>query len=78
MDISIFLPDELFLDADALANRLGVSRDELYAIAIAEFVARNGASDVTARLDRLYSVQPSTLAADLRRAQRRVFTRERW
>ncbi len=49
MKITLSIPDHVTAAADALAGRLGVSRDELYATALAEFLARNGVSEVTAR-----------------------------
>ncbi|HWK88554.1 MAG TPA: hypothetical protein VNP72_01115 [Longimicrobium sp.] len=55
MKTVISLPDELFSAADDLAGRLGVSRSELYATAIAEFLAKHTGSEVTARLDQLYA-----------------------
>ena len=55
MKTAISLPDELFADAEAEAKRLGVSRSELYARAIAEFVKRRRSDDITERLNRVYS-----------------------
>jgi hypothetical protein len=38
MKASISIPDPLFKDADRVANRLGLSRSQLYAQAVAEFI----------------------------------------
>jgi metal-responsive CopG/Arc/MetJ family transcriptional regulator len=78
MKTAISLPDELFSAADSLADRLGVSRSELYATALAEFVAKHSEDEITARLDHLYSSEPSTLDAPLRRAQRRSLGTGDW
>ncbi|HEX8693199.1 MAG TPA: hypothetical protein VF746_12305 [Longimicrobium sp.] len=78
MKTAISLPDDLFAAADALAGRLGVSRSELYATAVAEFLAKHTASEVTARLDRLYAAEPSQLDPGIRRAQRGSLGRETW
>lgn len=78
MKTTIDLPDDLFAAADALAGRLGMSRSELCAAAVAEFVARHSAGEVTTRLDRLYAAEPIVLAPDIRSAQRRSLDRERW
>jgi metal-responsive CopG/Arc/MetJ family transcriptional regulator len=78
MKTAISLPDELFSAADALAGRLGVSRSELYATAVAEFLARHDSSDITARLNEVYATEDSALDPDLQRAQSRLFTSERW
>jgi hypothetical protein len=48
MRTTIDLPDELFFAAEALASRLGVSRSQLYATAMAEFLAKHSATEVTA------------------------------
>ena len=57
MKTAVSIPDELFTKADALAAELGVSRSELYAKALAEFVSSKGADEVTARLNRVYGDQ---------------------
>ena len=78
MKTAISLPDELFTAADSLADRLGVSRSELYATAVAEFLAKHTESEITARLDRLYAEDPSALDGELRRAQRRSLGSDSW
>jgi metal-responsive CopG/Arc/MetJ family transcriptional regulator len=75
---AISLPDDLFSAADALADRLGVSRSELYATAVAEFLARHNQDDITARLDRVYADESGTLDPALRRAQVRSLGPDRW
>lgn len=52
MKTAISLPDEVFEEAEALAGRLGKSRSQLYAEAIAEYVARHDVETVTERMDR--------------------------
>jgi len=78
MKTSISLPDPVFTAADALAGRLGVSRSELYATALAEFVARHTDTEVTARLNEVYAAEDSSLDPVLRRAQRESVGRESW
>lgn len=76
MKTAISLPDDLFASADALASRLGVSRSELYATAVAEFLAKHTTSHVTAQLDRLYGGESgASLERPLRRAQARSLRR---
>ena len=41
MKTAISLPDDLFDSADELAQQLGVSRSELYARAVAEYLAKH-------------------------------------
>jgi metal-responsive CopG/Arc/MetJ family transcriptional regulator len=75
---TISLPDHLFSAADSLAARLGVSRSELYATALAEFVAKHTECANTGRLDRLYGMESSELDPAFRRAQRRSLADENW
>jgi len=78
MKTAISLPDELFSAADALASQLGVSRSELYATAVAEYLAKHSASDVTARLNALYATESSALDPAFQRAQSRSVGPEEW
>jgi len=78
MRTTVSLPDHLSTAAEALARRLGLSRNELCATAVAEFVAKHTASEVTARLDRIYAIESSSLDPELQRAQRLAVGQERW
>ncbi len=78
MKTAISLPDDLFESADALAKRLGVSRSELYATAVAEFLAKHQQAKVTERLDQVYGHQPSRLDRPLGRAQARSLRATEW
>ena len=55
MKTAISLPDKLFQEADEFASRAGLSRSELYATAVAEYLARRNDAMVTARLDAVYA-----------------------
>jgi metal-responsive CopG/Arc/MetJ family transcriptional regulator len=78
MKTAISLPDDLFESADELAKRLGVSRSELYATAVAEFLAKHHHAKVTERLDQVYGQQSSRLERPLRRAQTRSLRATEW
>ncbi len=78
MKTAISLPDQLFQSADALAKRLGVSRSELYATAVAEFLAKHQDAKVTERLDQVYAQQASRIERPLRRAQGRSLRASEW
>ena len=54
MKTAISIPDPLFNAAESLARRMGVSRSELYQIAVREYVARQRYSIVTETLDEVY------------------------
>ena len=66
---AISVPDELFREADAFAKRHGASRSKLYSDAMAEYLAKRRREDITARLNEVYSHEPSRLDPALRRAQ---------
>jgi metal-responsive CopG/Arc/MetJ family transcriptional regulator len=78
MKTAISLPDDLFESADELAERLGVSRSQLYATAVAEYVAKHRDQDVTARLNEVYSGEEAGLEPELRRAQARSVGPSEW
>jgi len=78
MKTAISIPDDLFASADQLADQLGVSRSELYATAVADFVAKHQATDITARLDQVYATQPTRLEPAVRRTQARAARRAEW
>lgn len=54
MKTTISIPDEDFEAAEQIAEELGLSRSELYANAVREFIARRKRQDITERLDQLY------------------------
>lgn len=78
MKTAISLPDGLFKTADDLASRMGVSRSQLYATALAEYVAKHQTRRVTERLDSVYAVEPSGVDADVKKGQRRAVQRTDW
>ena len=78
MKTAISLPDGIFADADALAERLGVSRSELYARAVEEYVAKHRHEDVTDRLNQVYDTEQAALDPALRQAQARSVGPEAW
>jgi len=53
MKTAISLPDQLFEEAETLARRLGKSRSQLYAEALAAYVGCHDEGEVTQRLDRV-------------------------
>ena len=55
MKTAISVPDEIFEDAEKLAARLGKSRSQLYAEAMAEYLTRHDPETITERLDEVLS-----------------------
>lgn len=78
MKTAISIPDDVFESADALAERMGVSRSWLYSTAVAEYVAKHEDAVVTARLNAVYVDQQSELAPAVRETQRRTIRRTEW
>lgn len=78
MKVGLSIPDDLFASADDLADALGVSRSELYATAVAEFLAKHRAGDVTERLNAVYARQPGAVDKRVRRAQARTVRGSEW
>jgi predicted transcriptional regulator len=78
MKTAISLPDDLFRLAEIAARRLRVSRSQLYATAISEFLNRQQASAVTERLNEVYSRLPAKVDSTLHRAQLRSLEKDSW
>jgi hypothetical protein len=78
MKTAISLPDEIFESADALAKRLGLSRSELYATAVAEYLAKHRDEDITSRLNDVFADHPGGVDPALRSAQARSLGSGEW
>ncbi len=75
---AVSVPDDLFRQAEATARRLRVSRSELYAKAIAEFLNRQDDKAITERLNDLYSREEARVHSGLHRAQLRSLEKDAW
>ncbi len=78
MKTAVSIPDVLFDAADEVADRLGMSRSQLYAKALAEYVSKHRDDDVTAALNRVYAQQPSELDPVLAAMQFTSLPSEDW
>ncbi len=78
MKTAISIPDDLFATADQLAARFGVSRSELYVMALREYVAEHHYDRVTERLNAIYDEEPSGLDPALMELQARSLAPEEW
>ncbi len=78
MKILVSIPDSVFEAAETVAQRLSISRSQLYTRAIQEFLALHGAQNVTERLDRVYAENPSELDPGLVEMQRRSLADDPW
>ena len=78
MKVAISIPDPVFRSAELLARQLKKSRSQLYAEAVAQFVAARNAKSVTRKLDEVYAAQDSGLDSALQRAQLASLDDEAW
>ncbi len=78
MKTAISIPDDVFDAADEMARRLGMSRSQLYATAVREYLDAHRSHGVTARLDRLYEHQDSRLDLRVAEAQTASLEEEGW
>jgi metal-responsive CopG/Arc/MetJ family transcriptional regulator len=79
MKIAISVPDDIFNEAEILAQRLNTSRSELYSRALTEFVGHHAPERVTERMNQVVADvgvdKPDVFRAE---AARRVFSRTEW
>ena len=78
MKFAISVPDRVFHAGERLARAKGISRSELYATALAEYLGVHDAAAITARLDALYAKESSALDPALARTQQQILTDEAW
>ena len=78
METAVSIPGELYQQAEALAQRLGISRNELYAQAISHLLDTYRRDDVTQRLNSVYERHDSTLPPELARMQNTALDQENW
>ncbi len=77
MKTAISLPDETFHAANAAAQRLGISRSELFRRALEAWLATSEREAITRALDEVY-VEPAPLDEALLRAQVAALPDEDW
>ena len=78
MKTAISIPDPVFRSAEQLAKRLKVSRSQLYATAVADYIGRSHHNDVTKKLDEVHGAGSEGLDPVLAHIQSRSVRRERW
>ena len=61
MKTAISIPDDLFKAAEAAARRFGVSRSQLFARAVADYLERNGHEAITEKLNEVYADRSAEL-----------------
>jgi len=78
MKTAVSIPDRIFRSADSLAKRLGMSRSQLYATALAEFLSRRQNQQVKERLDAIYGEEESALDPGIIDLQKKSMPPEEW
>ena len=78
MKTAISIPDPVFEAAENLAHRLGISRSQLYAKAVAEYTELHKNHNVTEILNEIYSAEPSSLDQEMNTMQSKSIPKEEW
>lgn len=78
MKTAISIPDNVFDSAELLAKKLKLSRSQLYAKAIEEFVAEHAHMSVREKLDAVYATESSAMDPALASAQTASVGHEDW
>jgi predicted transcriptional regulator len=75
---AISIPNDVFARAEELAERLDMSRSQLYTQAVREFLERWSEKSIREALDAVYATEPSDLDDGLSRAQSDILEDEGW
>ena len=78
MKVAISLPDPLFSAAEQMAEELHVSRSQLYAQALSEYLDKRHEAAITQCLNTVYRAGQEGLDPALNRAQLSVLGDEAW
>ncbi len=78
MKTAISVPDNIFLAADQYAKSHGVSRSQLYAKAVAQFLEQHMSDHITKQLNEVYSSEPAKLNKKLSIMQFSSIEKEEW
>lgn len=78
MKTAISLPDSVFDEAEALAQRLGLSRSELYTKALQAYLKKYNRKQILDKLNQVYSQASSELDPTMATMQFMSLPREDW
>jgi metal-responsive CopG/Arc/MetJ family transcriptional regulator len=78
MKTAISIPDDVFVSADLLAKRLDMSRSELYARAVQQYVAECRHAGVKEKLDQVYASENAYVDPAVLNAQATSIPIEEW
>jgi metal-responsive CopG/Arc/MetJ family transcriptional regulator len=78
MKTAISLPDLVFKEAESLAQRLGLSRSELYTKALKSYLRRHNRDRILSKLNELYAEEPVLIDPVLTQMQFMTLSKEDW
>jgi metal-responsive CopG/Arc/MetJ family transcriptional regulator len=78
MKTAVSIPDAVFQKAERLARREGRSRSDVFAAALAEYVARHAPDEVTEAMDRVCADIGDQTDGFVAAAGRRVLEHTEW
>ena len=78
MKTAVSIPNELFESAEGFARRLGMSRSELYAGALRDYLREHEGEGITERLDEVYGEEEGRLDPVVARLQGRSLSEDGW
>lgn len=78
MKTAISLPDDLFITANNFAQTLGISRSELYAAALREYIQNHRKANLTERINAACAQIDTTLPEEIATTSRRRLLEAEW
>jgi metal-responsive CopG/Arc/MetJ family transcriptional regulator len=78
MKTAISIPDLVFNKAERYAKINGLSRSELFTIAIKQFVETNKLNEITEKLNSIYSEEPNVVEKEISKMQTTSVFKEQW
>ena len=80
MKTAVSIPNRVFETADRLAARMGISRSQLYATALASLIEKHSENLITSRLNDIYGPggEKSSLNREATLLQGRSLPRKKW
>ncbi len=78
MKTAISIPDPIFQAAENMAKRLGMSRSELFTVAMSKYMKENKYHNVTESLNKIYSQNINNLDTELLSMQLKSLPKEEW
>lgn len=78
MKVAISIPDPLFSAAEHMAEQLNVSRSQLYAQALSEYLDKRQEAVITQRLNAVHGATLEGIDPAIKKAKLKVLGNEEW